>query len=354
MSDFLAPYYFEGTIPLLPGQQAPNQNQPKRHSRRAFLQAWGVGAAALALSACIAPPARSTPRVANSAQPGAAPDAEQPAMPATLKLPDTELFYRVVGEGIPCLVLHGGLGLDHTYFRPGLDGLGNQLQLIYVDQRGNGRSGRPPLATLTFEQLAADADALRAALGVEKIALLGHSFGGFVALAYALRYPERVSHLLLIDTAPAFDYGAEIQAAIERRNPPAEVLAAVAAPAPPTDVEFAELWQTILPLYFHRYDNQLAQRAFAETIYNSAVAGRSQELLATYNVADRLAEIQTPTLALTGDDDFICPPSQARRIQAGIATSQLSIITKCGHFPFIEQPAAFVRAVRGWLEQVAS
>ena len=71
-------------------------------------------------------------------------------------LSDTTLYYREVGAGMPCLVMHGGLGLDHTYLHPGLDPLGDVLRLVYYDHRCHGRSGRPPLETLTYEQLAAD------------------------------------------------------------------------------------------------------------------------------------------------------------------------------------------------------
>ena len=92
---------------------------------------------------------------------------------ADLRLPDTSLFYNEVGQGIPCLVMHGGLGLDHTYLHPGLDPLGDTLRLVYYDHRGHGRSGRPPMQTVTFEQLADDADRLRAHLGFERIAVLG-------------------------------------------------------------------------------------------------------------------------------------------------------------------------------------
>jgi proline iminopeptidase len=86
----------------------------------------------------------------------------------------TKLFYLSTGVGIPCLVMHGGLGVDHTYLHPCLDPLGDLLHLVYYDHRGNGRSGRPPIATLTLAQLAADADALRAYLGIEQVAVLGH------------------------------------------------------------------------------------------------------------------------------------------------------------------------------------
>ena len=92
-----------------------------------------------------------------------------------IRLNATEVFYSEVGEGIPCLVMHGGLGFDHTYMRPWLDPLGDVMRLVYYDHRCNGRSGRPPLETLTFERLCAGADALRERLGFEEGAVMSHS-----------------------------------------------------------------------------------------------------------------------------------------------------------------------------------
>ena len=85
-----------------------------------------------------------------------------------VRLNETELFYAEVGEGLPCLMMHGGLGFDHTYLHPWLDPLGDVMRLVYYDHRGNGRSGRPPWETLTFQQLCADADALREHLGLRR------------------------------------------------------------------------------------------------------------------------------------------------------------------------------------------
>ena len=87
-----------------------------------------------------------------------------------------DLHVQRVGRGPAMLVMHGGMGWDHTYFRPGLDALSDQVELVYYDHRGNGRSGRPPSETITFEQLCADADALRGHLGLSPQAA---SCGGF-------------------------------------------------------------------------------------------------------------------------------------------------------------------------------
>ena len=117
----------------------------------------------------------------------------------TISLRGASLFAQVIGQGYPLALMHGGPGADHISmlaFRPCAD----QFTLILYDHRCNGRSGNADVSTMTWDNLAADAEALRQTLGFEKWAVLGHSFGGMVALEYALRYPQSLSHLLLVDT----------------------------------------------------------------------------------------------------------------------------------------------------------
>ena len=130
----------------------------------------------------------------------------------------TDLFYVEVGEGLPCPVMHGGLGGDHSALHPWLDPLGDVMHLVYYDHRGNGRSGRPPWETITFEQLCADADALREHLGFEKVAVLGVSFGGFIALEYAKHFPERLSHLILLSTSSGAEDEEDFEANARRKD----------------------------------------------------------------------------------------------------------------------------------------
>jgi len=108
----------------------------------------------------------------------------------------TEIFYKIRGEGEPLLMMHGGLGQDHTVFSPWLEPLEERFKVIYYDHRGNGRSGRPPLETLTHENFAKDADELRRFLGIDEMILFGHSYGSFLALEYAVRYQEHLTHLV--------------------------------------------------------------------------------------------------------------------------------------------------------------
>src|SRR5512138_1879672 len=118
----------------------------------------------------------------------------------TIPIRDVSLFVDIVGHGYPLVLMHGGPSLDHlslSSFRRCAD----QFTLIFYDHRCNGRSDGPPVSSMTWDNLTADADALRERLGFDRWAVLGHSFGGHVALEYALRYPARVSRLVLLDTA---------------------------------------------------------------------------------------------------------------------------------------------------------
>jgi proline iminopeptidase len=263
-------------------------------------------------------------------------------------LNDTELFYVEVGEGLPCLVMHGGLGADHSGLHPWLDPLGDVMRLVYYDHRGNGRSGRPPLETITFEQFCSDADALREHLGFEKVAVLGYSFGGCIALEYALRYPEHLSHLILLESAPNFDYWKEVKANARRKGATQEQLEALDASAE-DEAEYWRSWKLIEPLYFHTFDADLAERVMGKTVISVEAAEAGDAIIEDWDLTPRLGEILAPTLIVVGKDDFICPPSQAKIMHEGIPNSELVVFERSGHFTHVEEPEAFFDTVRGWL-----
>jgi proline iminopeptidase len=118
---------------------------------------------------------------------------------SSISIRGVSLFVEVVGHGYPLLLMHGGPGADHWSMLP-FRHCSDQFTLVLYDHRCNGRSTGASVTTMTWENLTADADALRQELGFEQWAVLGHSFGGKVALEYALRYPKGLSHLVLLDT----------------------------------------------------------------------------------------------------------------------------------------------------------
>jgi len=268
-----------------------------------------------------------------------------------------EVYYTTNGQGRPMLLMHGGSGLDHTYFRPWLDTLSDQVQLIYYDQLGQGRSTRPQsYEGISMGTWADEADALRASLGHERIILLGHSFGGFIAQEYALRHGDHLEGLILCDTAPVLDYQDVIMANAQSRGTPEQVQAVIAGLSAPVadDASFQQLLTTILPLYFNTYDPEVGKQMDDAIQYSAQGFNQGMGVcLPTFNVLSRLGEITVPTLIMAGRHDWITPPAQgAERLHAGLPNAKLVIFEESGHFPFIEEHDKFVHAIRDWLNSL--
>ncbi|MBW3630054.1 MAG: alpha/beta hydrolase [Gemmatimonadetes bacterium] len=271
----------------------------------------------------------------------------------------TELFCAVHGTGTPMLLLHGGMGLDHSYFRPWLDPLGDEFELLYLDQRGNGRSARPAeWSSVDHRTWVDDVEAVRAQLGHERIFLLGHSYGGFLAQEYALRYPERLAGLVLVATAAAFEH-AEVMLANAAARATPEVMDALArclsGPAP-DDEAVGNLWRAIFPLYFHASDERLMEEVSARIRFSAGAWNRSVfELMPTFDVGNRLSALQVPTLILSGRDDWIMPVDQAGEpLRRAIPDAEHVVFERSGHFPWMEEPDTFMAAIRDWLRRTTT
>lgn len=269
----------------------------------------------------------------------------------------TELYYETIGEGPPLLVMHGGLGFDHTYFRPWLDQLSDVVQIIYYDHRGNGRSARPAdWSGVSHATWAADADALRAHLGHEQIILLGHSYGGFLAMEYATRYGDRLKGLVLSCTTPCMDYPEVIigNAAARSSQQVADELVAGLTNLSDNDEDMAAMIGTIMPLYFHRPDADVVQGFGGDTVFSGpAYAHSFGTCLPTYDMRGKLGSISAPALVISGADDWITPTAQgAARIVPELPNAQFVEFQHSGHFPFVEEEERFMQVMREWLAGV--
>lgn len=275
-------------------------------------------------------------------------------------LEDGALHYETLGHGPPILLMHGGLGLDHTTLRPWLDPLSDSAELIYYDHVGNGRSeftGRRE--SLTNERWVADADALRERLGHERLVVFGHSYGGLLALEYALRHPDRLDGLILCNVAPALDYPETVMANARRKAPDEATFQAVldALSGPVEDDEAAAAaFRRIHPLYFRAYDPARHDAVLDDVRFRAESMNRSTfECLPSFDVSGRLEEIETPTLVLSGADDWIMPPEQGgARVARGIPHAEHVIFGESGHWPFVEERARFLAVVRDWLERTVA
>jgi proline iminopeptidase len=268
------------------------------------------------------------------------------------------LNVKVMGDGHPLVLMHGGPSADlYTLmaFRP----LAKQFTLVFYDHRCNGRSTGAELTSLSMENLTADAEALRQALGFEKWAVLGHSFGGYVAMEYALRYPQSTSHLLLVDTGAENSYAQENAA---------KVLAQRGFDAEKVDICNRYFNGQIEPNQMFPYLMKLSDAYNPYTDLSDlphmlfwGVRTKLQpetfiycetHFLKGWTIKDRLSEIKVPTLVMAGREDFIFPPEFQEELVAAIPNSRLALVDRAGHNPHDEQTAVTLGTVRDFLAAV--
>ena len=274
----------------------------------------------------------------------------------TMPIRDVSLFVEVVGQGHPLLLMHGGPGADHWTMLP-FRRCADQFTLVFYDHRCNGRSQGAPVSSMTFENLTADADALRQELGFKRWAVLGHSFGGQVALEYALRYPGSLSHLVLLDTGGDSRWSQENAAGLlAKRGYSAKKVHLVRrwfngqfAPH-----EMLPILMRIGSAYSYHPSLWLTARDLARGEWHSkmrpeALIFAGRYLLKGWTVMDRLGEITVPTLVMAGRGDFVFPPEHQLELAAAIPRARLQIIGRAGHNPHSEQPAEVMAAIRGFI-----
>lgn len=249
-----------------------------------------------------------------------------------LAVEGASLAYEEWGDGEPLVCLHGGMGLDSSYLRtPGILGLARPgRRVILYDQRGHGESGRAPIESCTHARWAADLGALARSLAPPPFALLGHSYGGFLALEYAVRRPETLSRLVLAGTSAGPVAGDWPHVRRDR------------------DVEefFRERW----PRFFageDRHEEVLERLAFSWEPFEAAFHGE----LPRFDLRDRARSLDLPVLLVAGSEDRY--RSSMVELAASMRNARLVEIPGTGHFPFLEAPGAFLAAVRDFLDAPA-
>jgi proline iminopeptidase len=250
---------------------------------------------------------------------------------------------------------HGAPGLGsraepRATFAPFAD----TFRVIVFDARGSGASeGKPPFS---HEQWVADVDALREWAGVERFVMAGGSYGGFISMEYAIRYPQRLHALVLRDTSA--DHENE-QAARRNAQSSSRVtidmakLDRVNAGAVRDDADLRDCWQEILPLYDHVYDPAKVADRVASTPYRYQTHNYAFSVnLPNYDLKPELYKITCPTLVTVGRDDWITPVASSETIASLIPDARLVIFEKSGHSPQIEEAHRWRQVVRDFLHEV--
>ena len=269
----------------------------------------------------------------------------------TREIRGVRLFERRVGQGEPTVVLHGGPGAHHDYLLPGFDALATGRELIYYDQRGGGRSPVPRDVPVGWHEQVEDLEALRQVWWLEQLTIAGYSWGGLLALLYALEYPGRVSRLALISPAPAWRAAREeFERRFSQRNLAPELqrwraeLRESGLRERDPEAYSQRLFELSVAPYFHN-----PERAHDLTPFR--VTGRTQQevwtSLGDYDLRPSIARLRIPALVLHGESDPI--PIEASRELARHLKAEFHPLQRCGHVPYVEAFEDFVTRVDGFL-----
>lgn len=277
------------------------------------------------------------------------------------------IYYQIVGHGAPLMIVHGGPGASHDYFLPYLMPLARTNKLVFIDERGSGRSEKlEDVSKYTVENMADDVEAVRQALNLGKISLMGHSYGGVLAQAYAFKYQKNLTHLILGSTFHSTSAMNAVLANEKQQMPPdkRERLEALEKAGLfgkgktwekgryPT--EYAELaWgDGYFPFLYQKhpdpnYDPQ-SNNNNSWDLYREMWGSHGEFVidgnLSSVEYADRLPSIHVPTLVICGDHDE-SDPSLSRTMHEKIAGSKLVIIPQAGHLVFVDQPNMYLKAI---------
>lgn len=272
-----------------------------------------------------------------------------------LQTGDVMIYYETLGskQGTPLIVINGGPGFDHTYLQisPVWDLLSKTRPVVLYDQRGNGRSSKVRAGdSCTLEDQISDLDALRSQLGADKVDLLGHSWGGFLGMAYASKYPQHVVHLALVDSVPA--RWSDIEPIYQQVFP--DVMSeqkdlAGRARAGDKTASSAALRAYLSTLFYSPEKRDAFLRNLSVDAVNNDVMNVVVKSIATVDLAPSIETFPFPTLIANGRFDTDITPAVAFKLHQTIPNSGFVIFEKSGHFPFYEESDKFLHTMEAFL-----
>ena len=291
---------------------------------------------------------------------------DQVAREGFAPVPGGNVWYRIVGDAdtTPLLTLHGGPGAEHEYLEP-LAGIADERPVVFFDQLGCGRSDRPDDQSLwRIERFVAEIDALRDALALDRVHLLGHSWGGWLAVEYMLSRPRGVVSLVLASTSASIPQFVAEAERLKDTLPP-DVRDTLRRYEAAGDFQHPAYLEAVDVFYHHflcRLDpwpQELAESVggLADNQVYATMNGPN-EFIVTGNLRDwdridRLGEIRVPTLITVGRYDELTPAC-AETLRAGIAGSEMVVFEHSAHLAHREETATYLRTLRAFLHRAES
>ncbi len=267
------------------------------------------------------------------------------------------MYYKIQGKGETVVVLHGGPGMNLTYFFPHFERLPT-YRLLFYDQRGCGKSsGSTELTVNTFVN---DLEGIRKAFNLDTMNLLGHSWGGLLALHYGVLHPEKVNSLILVNTALvtaellAKQHRKRVTRLTDKDKYALEKIVQSPGFAHKTPQAIKAFFTILEGTNF--YDRRLIDKFFLEYTKKAArnalfINEIMQKDILQHDVRKYLSQIDCPTFIIHGDYDTV-PVKAAYEICELIKGSRCVILKNCGHYPFIESPEEFFKIVKKFLDSI--
>lgn len=278
-----------------------------------------------------------------------------------VQVKNAQIFCRVFGKGEPVIVIHGGPGLSQDYLLPYMERLAQTNFVIFYDQRSCGNStGEINAGTICLNTFVDDLESIRKFFGYKKITIVGHSWGGLLAMQYAIVHPEAIVKLILLNACPpsSEEYSTFQHEVNKRLIPYQDKLKAIQESSKFIEDDpdtFAKYFRMVLERYcynpekMHLINLHMSQRAIVNGHQVSEIFNQNL-LLKPFNLYKELKNINIPTLIIHGDFDPV-PCSVAQHIHESISGSQYILLKNCGHFPFVEVPDEFFKNLKDFINQ---
>lgn len=250
-------------------------------------------------------------------------------------------------------IVHGGPGGSHLGFKPYLSELANKAQLVYIDQRGCGSSNEEDPDSYTLENNVEDLEALRKYLGLSKVWILGHSYGGMVAMSYAVKYQENLLGLLLVATAPSYRFLEKAQKYVEEKGTSEQKFYAqkLWEGSFQSEEELQQYYKVMNPLYsVNSKDKASKSRPEVKKSYKALNKGFG-DFLRSYDIIEQLNHITLPTLIIAGRHDWITPVSENQTIHESIKDSTFYVLENSSHSVFVDEHDEFIKIVEEYLTE---
>lgn len=237
-------------------------------------------------------------------------------------------------------VVHGGPGANHFSFKPSLDTLTNDAQLVYIDQRGCGYSEEDHTDHYTLKQNVEDIEALRQYLGLDKIWILGHSYGGMVAMSYGIKYQAHLEGLILATTSPSYQFLEKAKRYVEEHGNADQIYHSnkLWEGDFQSEEEVGQYYEALMPLYSVSSTEDVEPPKQPKTKQAYKVLNKGfGSFLRSFDIRAELPQIEVPTLILAGRHDWITPVSENEEIHQRIPNSTFHVLENSSHSVFIDE-----------------